>query len=586
MADFVTGTIHTYDQNTWAFNSIVTGADGKFYLAFKEDSEQVNIRQWDGTEWVNHSSFTAADTGNTSISDDLDLAIDATGQLHIAFRPSLGDGLTSDRGVAYGTYDGADWSFDKIDSASHEYGWKNYDDPSLAIDGNGHAHMVYQYTDSTDDSSEGGYHIRYATNESGSWETQDLVYHPGRTGINELHAPWVGVGNDGTVQVTYVSEDNQNDVFGNLYHTTRAADGSWSTPEKLVDAVAEGESYYYETPALDDDGNIHVLFSHDTYENDEFASGNVHDVTNASGAWSREDLFSSTEGSLWGAQFQQVGGTQYMLLQRSSPGFGGELQEARIYFRQDGGEWQPGNEITEPLYGSEIVMNVNEANEVMIVTLDNELRNISYIAGPASDAPPVCFFAGTRIRTPQGEVAIENLQPGDAVYGASGVRQVKWLGWRKYNALMLGDAKNREAHLPIRIRAGALAHNLPDRDLLVSPWHHLYIDGVLVRAGRLVNGISILQDTQVRRIEYYHVELDQFDVVQAHGVYSESWADGGNRSYFQNADVTTLRPQDYVRRLASRPGFKVIRDAKTERLLQQRFAARAVAQEQAARRSA
>ena len=82
---------------------------------------------------------------------------------------------------------------------------------------------------------------------------------------------------------------------------------------------------------------------------------------------------------------------------------------------------------------------------------------------------------------------------------------------------------------------------------------------MLVRAHDLINGLSIVQEIHRREVSYFHVELDRFDVVLAHGVYSESWADGGNRDFFQNADRATLRPEDMKRRLAPRPGFEVVR---------------------------
>ncbi|CAM4137681.1 Hint domain-containing protein [Bordetella muralis] len=189
---------------------------------------------------------------------------------------------------------------------------------------------------------------------------------------------------------------------------------------------------------------------------------------------------------------------------------------------------------------------------------------------------PVCFLKGTRLRTPRGDVAIEALQAGDQVWGQSGWRTVKWIGWRKYRVALLRTDDERAATLPIRIRQHAFAASMPDADLLVSPWHHLWLDGVLVRARCLINGRTIVQEPRTEWVEYYHVELDQFDVVIAHGVYSESWADGGNRDFFQNVAVSELRPQDRKRRRADRPGFAVLRDPVAEAALREKYAARAM----------
>ena len=188
---------------------------------------------------------------------------------------------------------------------------------------------------------------------------------------------------------------------------------------------------------------------------------------------------------------------------------------------------------------------------------------------------PVCFVRGTLIETSSGPVAIEGLVPGNKVLGSTGWRTVKWVGWRHYGAFGLRTVEQKARCAPVRIRQDALADNQPAQDLLVSPWHHLYVDGVLVRAHDLINGITITQEIHMTSVSYYHVELDQFDVVLAHGVYSESWADGGNRDFFQNVDVTTLRPEDRQRRRADRPGFKALRHAREIAAIHVRLAQRA-----------
>jgi hypothetical protein len=193
------------------------------------------------------------------------------------------------------------------------------------------------------------------------------------------------------------------------------------------------------------------------------------------------------------------------------------------------------------------------------------------------DSFPVCFVKGSLIDTDRGAVAIECLVAGDKVWGSNGLRTVRWVGWRHYHAVSLRTPEQRAACLPVRISAGALGDKQPSQTLRVSPWHHLYIDGVLVRARDLINGESIVQETATTEFSYYHVELDQFDVIRAHGVFSESWADGGNRDFFQNVDVTTLRPADMQRRMADRPGFIVLRKSQDIALIRDRLAARAVA---------
>ena len=192
--------------------------------------------------------------------------------------------------------------------------------------------------------------------------------------------------------------------------------------------------------------------------------------------------------------------------------------------------------------------------------------------GGGTPGLPVCFTKGTLIDTATGPVAIENLQAGDSVMCSNGLRQVRWIGWRscRVNSPRI-SVEQRMNSAPVRIVQGALGNGLPSKDLLVSPWHHIYLDGVLVRANRLLNGITIKQDLAVPLVEYFHIELDAFDVVRAHGVYSESWADGGNRDFFENAPVTSISAQPAKRRRADRPGFSILDDKVAIEALNQRL---------------
>ncbi len=57
----------------------------------------------------------------------------------------------------------------------------------------------------------------------------------------------------------------------------------------------------------------------------------------------------------------------------------------------------------------------------------------------------------------------------------------------------------RKDILPICIKAGALDDNVPKRDLWISPNHAMYLDGVLIEAKDLVNGVSIVQAESVEQ---------------------------------------------------------------------------------------
>jgi autotransporter passenger strand-loop-strand repeat protein len=144
-----------------------------------------------------------------------------------------------------------------------------------------------------------------------------------------------------------------------------------------------------------------------------------------------------------------------------------------------------------------------------------------------------CFVAGTRIATPDGEVPVEHLAIGDRVCTASGMdRPIKWIGRRSYAGRFVAGTRHL---LPIRFCAGALADQVPCRDLLVSPKHAMFLDGVLIPAELLVNGCSVRQEIEVDELHYFHVELDSHDILLAEGAPAESFVDCDSRLMFSNA---------------------------------------------------
>ena len=153
---------------------------------------------------------------------------------------------------------------------------------------------------------------------------------------------------------------------------------------------------------------------------------------------------------------------------------------------------------------------------------------------------PLCFLRGTRILTPTGEVRVEELQVGDSVVTRfGGIQPVKWLGRHSHPA---GDP----ALTPVCVRAGALGERLPTRDLYVSPGHSVLVDGTLLIARLLVNGVTVTQDWCPPRIDYFHIELPSHDCVIAEGAWAETYADAQvSRAAFDNAaEFEALYPED------------------------------------------
>jgi hypothetical protein len=153
-----------------------------------------------------------------------------------------------------------------------------------------------------------------------------------------------------------------------------------------------------------------------------------------------------------------------------------------------------------------------------------------------------CFAEGTRIVTPNGEDAVENLRAGDMVLamrdGQAGFEPLRWVGFM--DVAVPRNATMAAKTAPILIKAGAIAPGMPARDLRVSPDHAMEVDGHLIPAKHLVNGSSIIQEVWCRRVRYFHLELEAHGLLLSEGTWSESYLDDGNRHAFNNTAMTGL----------------------------------------------
>jgi hypothetical protein len=137
-----------------------------------------------------------------------------------------------------------------------------------------------------------------------------------------------------------------------------------------------------------------------------------------------------------------------------------------------------------------------------------------------------CFLGGTLIRGVDGYRPIETLAVGDLLptrfSGIAAIRKV----------IRYTVRRDDVGHWPedcrlVRISAGALGDNVPVQDLFVTNAHAMFLDGVLVPVGSLVNGktISFDERTGVDALEYFHVAFDRHDVIDAEGAFCESHRD-------------------------------------------------------------
>jgi len=179
---------------------------------------------------------------------------------------------------------------------------------------------------------------------------------------------------------------------------------------------------------------------------------------------------------------------------------------------------------------------------------DGDTEEFSFTYGVESSAGPAdtglvtvdsvpCFVAGTRIRTPAGEVPVEDLRPGDLVLTRDeGVQPLRWAGSRTVPAT--GD------FAPIRIAAGAFgAHD----ETWLSPLHRVLVRDALAEllfgeSEVLVAARDLVNDRTVRRVAggevtYVHLMFDRHQVIWSGGLATESFLPGPQTAHSFEAGI-------------------------------------------------
>ena len=92
----------------------------------------------------------------------------------------------------------------------------------------------------------------------------------------------------------------------------------------------------------------------------------------------------------------------------------------------------------------------------------------------------ICFTPGTRIRTADGDVAVEEIREGTRIQTKdNGLQDVLWIGEKRVSGARLYAMPELR---PVRVRQGALGSDRPDGDLLVSPAHRMLLKGSKAQA--------------------------------------------------------------------------------------------------------
>ena len=72
----------------------------------------------------------------------------------------------------------------------------------------------------------------------------------------------------------------------------------------------------------------------------------------------------------------------------------------------------------------------------------------------------------------------------------------------------------------------------PHHDLCLSEWHAVFVDGVLIPVGSLINGTTIrrFEASEFTALEYFNIKLESHDVIRAEGAPVETLLEVDDRA--------------------------------------------------------
>jgi hypothetical protein len=148
---------------------------------------------------------------------------------------------------------------------------------------------------------------------------------------------------------------------------------------------------------------------------------------------------------------------------------------------------------------------------------------------------PVCFAKGTLIRTPEGDLPIEELSVGDLVFDRDGAEhEIQWIGRRH---LHLARSAQFDKWNPVRISRNTFGDGCPYVDTYLSQQHRICVaspqlelltgsNECLVAARLLTNDTTIRIDRSRSEITYLHILCEEHVILIANGMEAESMSLG------------------------------------------------------------
>ena len=165
-----------------------------------------------------------------------------------------------------------------------------------------------------------------------------------------------------------------------------------------------------------------------------------------------------------------------------------------------------------------------------------ERSGSEYVVSGGSPLGINCLTKGTKILTPNGYVKVEDLKKGDIILNSKKEEKaIKEMLYQKARIIKGVNHLNEK----FLLKKDSLGENLPSEDLIVSGGHMIKVgdDFHLPRNSDLFENIH----EEVELVEYYNIELDDYDFIISHGVEIESLCRAENHKekekYFEERGI-------------------------------------------------
>jgi hypothetical protein len=165
-----------------------------------------------------------------------------------------------------------------------------------------------------------------------------------------------------------------------------------------------------------------------------------------------------------------------------------------------------------------IDMNDDGAPELTCGATGLRVKSLSKTMEKPFPVSPSCFTGGTLVRTENGDCMVEDLRPGMMIWTLEN-------GFAPLRKVLRSRVSGNGRYAPILFCAGSIGNDEP---LLVSPNHRLLLEGDTVGEDELIAAKYLTNSKSIVRfpmpvVEYYHLVLDGYEIVDTSGALSESY---------------------------------------------------------------